>query len=174
MKQFAFLRAINVGGRRVRMETLRELFADLGASSVETFIASGNVIFETRSRAGRPLEAKIEAHLRSSLGYDVATFVRSLDELRAIARHQPFAPGDVAGGTVFVTFIGSPVSAPARAAVAALPPGRGAFHVNGREIYWLRQSRETPFTGNDLEKLVGAGTTRNMNTIHRLVAKYGG
>lgn len=156
------------------METLREIFVDLGASSVETFIASGNVIFETRSRAGRTLEAKIEAHLRSSLGYDVATFVRSLDELRAIARHQPFAPGDVAGGTVFVTFIGSPAPDSARAAVATLPTESGEFHVHGREIYWLRQSRDTPFTGNDLEKLIGAGTMRNMNTIHRLVAKYGG
>jgi uncharacterized protein (DUF1697 family) len=156
------------------METLRELFVDLGASSVETFIASGNVIFETRSRAGRALEARIEAHLRSSLGYEVATFVRSLDELGAITRHQPFAPGDAAAGTVFVTFIGKPVSDTARAAVEELPTETGEFHVHGREIYWLRRSRDTPFTGNDLEKLVGAGTMRNLNTIHRLVAKYGG
>jgi uncharacterized protein (DUF1697 family) len=173
MKHFGFLRAINVGGRTVRMETLRELFADLGATNVETFIASGNVIFETRSRGGRPLEARIEAHLRASLGYDVATFLRTADELRAIARHPAFEPADAVGGTVYVTFVGSPVSRAAVAAVAALRSASDDFHVNGREIYWLRRNRDSAFTGNGLEKAIGMpGTMRNMNTVHRMVAKY--
>ena len=174
MRQFAFLRAINVGGRTVRMEVLRELFTALGASNVETFIASGNVIFETRSRGGRALEARIEAHLRSSLGYDVATFLRTLEELQAIAQHPAFDPDDVAAGTVMVTFVGSPVSGPADAAVAAARTANDDFHVNGREIYWLRRNRDSPFTGNRLEKAIGMpGTMRNMNTVHRLIAKYG-
>ena len=44
----AFLRAINVGGHNVKMDRLRELFEALGLSNVETFIASGNVIFDSR------------------------------------------------------------------------------------------------------------------------------
>ena len=173
MKHFAFLRAINVGGRTVRMETLRELFTELGATNVETFIASGNVIFETRSRGGRALEARIEAHLRASLGYDVTTFLRTADELRAIARHPAFEPADAAGGTVYVTFTASPLSRTAAAAVAALRSASDDFHVNGREIYWLRRSRDAPFTGNGLDRAIGIpGTMRNMNTVHRMVAKY--
>jgi uncharacterized protein (DUF1697 family) len=174
MRQFAFLRAINVGGRTVRMETLRELFTALGASNVETFIASGNVVFDTRSRGGRTLEAKIETHLRAGLGYDVATFLRTPDELHAIARQPAFEPGNAAGGTVYVMFLGSPVSGSAGAAVAALRNASDDFHVDGREIYWLRRSRDSPFTGNGLEKAIGMpGTMRNMNTVHRLIAKYG-
>ena len=60
----AFLRAINVGGRRVKMHHLRELFESLGFSNVETFIASGNVIFDSPAEDTRKLEQRIEDHLR--------------------------------------------------------------------------------------------------------------
>ena len=66
----AFLRAINVGGHTVKMERLRELFAELGLANVETFIASGNVIFDAPSGDAGALERQIEQHLhaaRSSL-----------------------------------------------------------------------------------------------------------
>ena len=51
---FAFLRAINVGGRTIKMERLRREFEVFGFPGVETFIASGNVIF-LGTRAGRPM-----------------------------------------------------------------------------------------------------------------------
>jgi uncharacterized protein (DUF1697 family) len=70
----AFLRAINVGGRTVTMERLRALFSDIGFSNVETFIASGNVIFDSKSAAPTTLEKDIERQLEASLGYSVATF----------------------------------------------------------------------------------------------------
>ena len=66
MRRFAFLRAINVGRRTVRMERLREEFTALGFSAVETFIASGNVTFESGAVKEKPLRDKIErigAHL---------------------------------------------------------------------------------------------------------------
>ncbi len=56
----AFLRAINVGGRTVKMDGLRRLFAALGFSSVETFIASGNVVFEATLKNARALARGIE------------------------------------------------------------------------------------------------------------------
>ena len=52
----AFLRAINVGGHIVKMETLRDLFTAHGLAKVETFIASGNVIFESKAAADKKLE----------------------------------------------------------------------------------------------------------------------
>ena len=73
----AFLRAINVGGHTVTMDKLRKEFEALGLMEVETFIASGNVIFTPRSLDVVALEKKIEARLRASLGYEVATFVRT-------------------------------------------------------------------------------------------------
>ena len=67
-KYVAFLRAINVGGHTVKMEHLRILFEELGFENVETFIASGNVIFDSKTKSTKTLETKIEKHLRQALG----------------------------------------------------------------------------------------------------------
>ena len=57
-KFVAFLRAINVGGHLVKMDELRGLFEALGFSNVETFIASGNVIFDSKATNVKSLERK--------------------------------------------------------------------------------------------------------------------
>mgnify|MGYP000288938660 CR=1 FL=1 len=88
---FAFLRAINVGGHTVKMDHLRQLCESFGLARVETFIASGNVIFETRARDAAALETNIARGLRAALGYDVAVFLRTETELAAIVRFQPCA-----------------------------------------------------------------------------------
>src|SRR4051812_41373904 len=91
MPQFiAFLRAINVGGHTVKMDHLRKLFEALEVSKVETFIASGNVIFEASTTNPQTLERQVEHHLKQSLGYEVATFIRSTSELAAVAAYAPF------------------------------------------------------------------------------------
>ena len=86
----AFLRAINVGGHVVKMEALRKLFESMGLSRVETYIASGNVIFETEARKPGALEKKIEDELKIALGYAVGTFLRSIPELTSIVETIPF------------------------------------------------------------------------------------
>jgi len=58
---FAFLRAVNAGpGRVARMNVLRQAFESLGFSGVATFLGSGNVVFETRTKDVGWLEKKIE------------------------------------------------------------------------------------------------------------------
>ena len=74
-KFIAFLRAINVGNHTVTMDQLRRLFEELGFTNVETFIASGNVIFDAKAKTVSSLEAKIEKHLEKVLGYEVSTMV---------------------------------------------------------------------------------------------------
>ncbi|MBL8057084.1 MAG: DUF1697 domain-containing protein, partial [Anaerolineales bacterium] len=88
----AFLRAINVGGHTVKMDVLRRHFQSLGYSEVETFIASGNVIFTTPRRQLAALEAEIAGRLEAALGYAVATFIRTEAELADLAAYQPFPP----------------------------------------------------------------------------------
>ena len=90
MKYAAFLRAINVGGHVVKMDRLRTLFEAAGFRGVETVIASGNVVFESSRKSAGDLERAIETHLKKALGYPVATFVRSMPELAAIAELEPF------------------------------------------------------------------------------------
>src|SRR5687768_9846940 len=98
-RYIALLRAINVGKHIVKMEKLRSLFEELGFENVETLIASGQVIFETSTSDTSKVEAKIERHLRSALGYDVVTFIRTPAQLRKVAK---LARGD--GRTLYVFF----------------------------------------------------------------------
>src|SRR5688572_28723471 len=104
----AFLRAINVGGRYVKMEVLKRHFDEMGFTGVSTFIASGNVIFETRARDAAALERKIEAGLKKGLGYEVATFLRTPRELAVVVAHEPF-PGSPEAES-YVAFLREPPS----------------------------------------------------------------
>src|ERR1700742_487088 len=89
-RHVALLRGINVGGHTVKMQLLRERFESLGFSNVETVIASGNVVFESPEKSGPSLEKKIERCLEEALGYQVATFLRTVPELSAVVQEQPF------------------------------------------------------------------------------------
>jgi uncharacterized protein (DUF1697 family) len=60
-KHIAFLRAINVGGHIVKMDHLRRLFEALELAEVETFIASGNVIFEAATLRNATTVKKLAA-----------------------------------------------------------------------------------------------------------------
>ena len=175
-RYIACLRAINVGGHVVKMERLRVLFAELGFAKVETFIASGNVIFESDAKSADVLQGKIESRLRAVLGYEVKTFLRSDEELAKIATYQAFPAQEIAaGGVVYIAFLQQP---PGAATVATLTGHRGQvdeFKVRGREIYWLCWTRfsESEFSGSKLEKLLGTKTTvRNSTTVKKLAAKY--
>jgi uncharacterized protein (DUF1697 family) len=172
----AFLRAINVGGHIVTMDKLRGLFTKLGYDGVETFIASGNVVFQARATGGAALEKKIEAGLQQALGYEVKTFVRSGPEVAAIAAFTPFTPARwEAGATRVVGFLAEPLSKDAHHALMKLRGDRDDFQVNGREIYWLSTftQSESKISNVLLERTLKASTTfRGINTIHRLTAKY--
>ncbi len=172
----AFLRAINVGGHVVKMEMLRELFSGLKFSNVETFIASGNVIFETKATPDHRLEQQIEKHLESELGYEVGTFVRSIEEIHAISAYKPFTSEAVkAAHVVSVGFLKGILSASVVEQVMSFRTDVDDFHVHGREAYWLCRvgQTETKVNAKKFERALGGPTTwRNVNTIVRLAAKY--
>jgi uncharacterized protein (DUF1697 family) len=170
----AFLRAINVGGHTVKMDNLRRLFESLDFSKVETFIASGNVIFESAARNVKALEKKIEDKLQQSLGYKVAAFIRSADELAGIANSNPFGKlGDDAG--LYIAFVAEQPGAEARKKLLSLETKSDQFHVDGREIYWLCLTKfsDSTFSGPLLEKIIGMpATVRNSTTVGKIAVKY--
>jgi uncharacterized protein (DUF1697 family) len=171
----AFLRAINVGGHVVKMNVLREQFEALGFSDVETFIASGNVLFSSRAKDIAALERKIEGRLKAALGYEVATFVRRSDEVSAMAAYAPFPPAMVRTAvSVWVGFLAAPMPPAAQEALRALETPFDAFHVNGREIYWLRRKTQSESTLSNtvIERALRARCSfRGMNTIVRLTSR---
>ena len=171
----AFLRAINVGGHTVKMDRLRVAFEELGLTRVETFIASGNVVFDATARTTPTLESRIEAHLQETFGFAVDTFVRSPGELSLVAECRPFADF-VAGGradSLYVAFLRAAPTAAACRAVAALRSEVDELEVDGREIYWKRRGGLSArgVSGALLEKIAGRATIRNVTTVRKLAAK---
>lgn len=172
----AFLRAINVGGHTVTMAQLRREFEALGLKDVETFIASGNVVFTSRSTDLAALEKKIEARLGASLGYEVATFVRTCAEVAAVAGCKPFPEAQIKTAAAFsVGFLAAPLDAAARRTLMAFRTDVDDFHTNGREVYWLCQTRQSDstFSNVSMERaLKTRATFRGINTVARLAAKH--
>lgn len=170
----AFLRAINVGGHIVKMERLRALFEGAGLANVSTFIASGNVLFESR-KAPTQLEAQIEKTLQAALGYEVATMVRSSAELAAIVE-QVTSRGLAAepGVTLYVGLLKEAPAAGAAGKVRAMSNDVDTLEIQGRELYWRcrKSMSESTVVGSALGKALGVPmTTRNINTMQKLDAR---
>ncbi len=157
MRFVAFLRAINTGNRRIKMMELRDVFSYAGFEHVETYIASGNVIFE----AGSPPDVgRIEKAIRDGVGFDSRAFVRSASEVRSVLERVPWKH---AGAVVDVSFLEqSPEDRLARdlEATAVLPE---ELAVRGAEVYFLRASRG----GQTTHKEQVVAKTLHMNTTRR-------
>jgi uncharacterized protein (DUF1697 family) len=176
-KYVAFLRAINLGGHNIKMEYLRSLFEQMGLSNVETFIASGNVIFEAASADAQELERKITTALQAALGYAVAGFVRTTAELAEIARYEPFKDAglDAGDSTLYIAFLASSPEDLGLHRLLALASEVNQFHANSREIYWLCRTcfSDSGFSGAQLEKALGMPSTiRNASTVKKIAQKY--
>ena len=171
-KYIAFLRAINVGGHNVKMAELKKHFESLGLSNVETFIASGNVIFETSAKDAAKLERKIESKLHEALGYEVATFLRTTSEVADVAKYIPFKTKGEALNVAFMA------EAPDEVIVKKIMTFKNEiddFHVHGREMYWSCQVKQSDskFSNAAFEKIIGRRATfRGMNTIQKMAEKY--
>ena len=170
----ALLRGINLGGHTVKMDRLKQLFEELGFKKVETFIASGNVIFESASRNTAALEKKIAAHLEKSLGFPAATFLRTDQELARALEHE--ALDDPESHSVYIAFL---FESPSKASHEKLMGHRtknDEFHVREREVYWLCRTprmSDSPFFKVGIEKALGMkATVRNATTVAKLVEKY--
>lgn len=174
----AFLRGINLGKRRLTMDDLRARFVELKFAHVATFIASGNVIFESKERDAAKLTRAIEAHLAKKLGYEVDTFLRTRAEVAAVAAFRPFPKGDLAAetNTVHCSFLTAPLSAAqARGLVGCRTPV-DEFCIEGREFYWLCRikSHESKVWSSPAMRALKlpSSSARNLTTIRKLAALY--
>lgn len=175
----AFLRGMNLGGRRIKNDELRRRFEAMGLEEVATFRASGNVIFGSGDESERgALAERVEAELEAMLGYGVPVFLRAAAEVVAIAAFEPFDRALVAAskGKLQVSLLREEPPVAAREQVLALATDEDRLALAGRELYWL-PSGGILDAGLDLkavERLVGPDTRRTMGTIEQLAAKHCG
>lgn len=172
----AFLRAINVGGRFVKMDDLLSVFDKLGLTETETFIASGNIVFKSSVTKSEALRERISAGLEKALGYEVETFLRTDNDLTRIAAYQAF-PGEALKGAeaLNIAFVHAHLDQEAKRKLMALRTDIDDFAVDGREIYWLcrRKQSESTISNAVIEKTLRMKTTiRSISTIKKIAAKY--
>jgi uncharacterized protein (DUF1697 family) len=179
MRYIAFLRGINLGQRRIKMDDLAARFRELKLTEVETFIASGNVLFSNRAADAAKLEAQIEKHLHASLGYEVDTFVRTRAEVAVVAALRPFAKTDMddPANTVHAGFLKAELSPAQRRGLEACRSETDAFRVEGREYFWLCRRIKTHeskiWSAPELRALkLPTSTMRNVTTIRRLAGEF--
>jgi uncharacterized protein (DUF1697 family) len=172
----AFLRGMNLGGRRIKNDELRREFEALGFADVACFRASGNVIFAAGESSEAKLRERIEARLEESLGYEVPVFLRSADELRTMAAYEPFEEPVLAAtwGKVQVVLLGREPAAADRREALALSSKDDRLALEGRELYWLPRGG---MSDSELDlKAIGAAlgltTIRTKGTVDQIAAKH--
>jgi uncharacterized protein (DUF1697 family) len=172
----AFLRGMNLGGRRITNDDLRSHFEALGCEEVATFRASGNVIFAADAESPAKLTARLEAGLAEALAYEVPVFLRSEEELLAIAAHEPFEPKalDTSTGKLQIALLTRKPSVAAAKKALAMSDGADRLAIEKRELYWLPHGRmsDSELDLKALATILGSMTIRTKGTIDQIAAKH--
>ena len=172
-KYVAFLRGINVGGRVIKMDALRQIFIKAGVKNVKTYIQSGNVIFESSSDPD-VIVKKIEKALLNELGYEVPVLLRTVEELEEIIKLNPFkkvkSKYDVKHYVVF--FYNEPVTKP-KLPLHSPKKDVEVFHIHKTTAFCLSRSMDGKvwgFPNAFIEKeFKMPATTRNWNTVCKVI-----
>jgi uncharacterized protein (DUF1697 family) len=170
----AFLRAINIGGRRISNADLAAHFEALGFDGAEVYQAAGNVVVETDEDDAGRVRRVIDEGLTERLGYDCMTYLRDADEVRAIAEATPFDPKVAAGRKMHVALLEKLPEPGVAEQVLARGTDDDRLAFGARELYWLPKGRmmDSGLDLRALEQLVGGWTMRTKGTIERIAARY--
>jgi uncharacterized protein (DUF1697 family) len=161
---------MNVGGHRITNDELRATFARIGFDEAGVYRASGNVAFD--AGRGDPT-ATIEKGLEEELGYAVPTFVRTAEQMRALAEDEPFDAKtlDSAKGKLQVVFLREP---PPKSVLDRATDADQLALGPGSELYWLPSGglMESELGMDGLIDLVGEATHRTKGTVEQMAKKF--
>jgi uncharacterized protein (DUF1697 family) len=172
----AFLRGMNIGGRRISNDELRAHFTTMGFADVATFRASGNVVFAGKAQPPDAVKERIETGLEKLLGYAVPTFVRTAAEVQAIAAATPFDTEQLqrSAGKLQVVLLGAAPSHEAQADALALAGDTDGLVFDGREVYWLPSGGVlvSSLDMTSIARVLGQTTIRTKGTVEQIAAKH--
>ena len=169
----ALLRGINLGPKnKIAMRDLSEIFRGAGCGDVRTYIQSGNVIFTGSSELSGRLPDLITAQIQKRFGYKVPVMLRTVGELRAVVRSNPFLKEGAVEDILHVMFL---ADLPRPGAAKSLDPDRSPpdrFMVLGKEVYLLFPDgfARTKLTSAYFDSKLGTiGTVRTWRTVTKLL-----
>lgn len=173
----ALLRGINVGGKnRIKMANLKSLFETIGLLHVETYIQSGNVIFESDQQE-ELLQEKIEHEIENKFGFMVNVVIRTADELDKLIKDCPFSVEEVMeaeslnseGESLYASMFTQALSQEKIEYLSTFRSEKDEFRIKNRDIYLLVcHSIRNSKVANHLQKLDIPSTVRNWKTITKL------
>jgi uncharacterized protein (DUF1697 family) len=176
----AILRGINVAGHNpIRMKQLRDLCNLLGFQSVETYVQSGNIVFQTKMENPSVLSKRINERLLQSSGFNAPVVVRTRGEMQSVIANNPFVKErGVDPSKLHVTFLSETPKKGSRKRLEALATSPDRFHAAPREIYLYCPNGygRTQISNTAIEKALSVtATTRNWNTtktLAEMVSKF--
>lgn len=169
----AMLRGINVSGQKIiKMEHLRASFETLGFRGVETYVQSGNVIFETAKNSSESLSRKIGERILRDFGFPVSIVLKTSKNLEKVIQGNPFArKKTIDPSKLHVTFLSEPPSRSALRRLQVLSAEPDQFRLAGQEIYLYCPDGygRTKLSNSAFERILSvAATTRNWRTLNKL------
>lgn len=170
----SLLRGINVSGKNIlKMDALREMYENLGFSSVSTYVQSGNVIFKTSETDPQILATQISTQIKTTVGFDVPVLVLTLDQLAKTIQENRFLNETEKDPAFFhITFLAEkPTEINLQIFTEKKSPTEAFHYVDTRfYLYCPLGYGQTKLTNNFIEsKLKVAATTRNWRTLNELL-----
>ncbi|MFQ3858084.1 DUF1697 domain-containing protein [Leptospira kirschneri] len=163
----ALLRGINVSGqKKILMKDLSSIFESLGFMNVKTYIQSGNVLFQDKSKNVKELIALIEKKIREVFGFEVIVFIRSKEEFKAIIQSNPFSKKD--SNRIYVSFLNESKKNLDLTEIETVKIKGEELVIQNKEIYFFSPKGYgvSKLSNNFLEKKLNvSATTRNWKTV---------
>lgn len=178
----ALLRGINVGGNnKIKMAELKKMFESLSLSRVQTYIQSGNVLFQSEEMEEVILRTKIEEGIEATFGFSVSVILRTSDELNRIVANNPFSDEEVAAAEalsdkecLYVAMLQDEPTQEGVERLAAYQNDHDRYYIEGKEVYLLFDlSIRNSKLANNLHRLGVPVTIRNWKTMNKLISLAG-
>ena len=169
----ALLAGINIGGRTtVPMAELRAVFTELGYREVQTYIQSGNVLFEADTGDEGRVLAALRPALSARFGWDIEVLLRTGPELAAVIAGNPFLDRQDDPTKLLVTFLSAEPAADRATRLLQPPAGEtGELRLVGREVYLHASDGygKSKLSNAYLARALGVvATTRNWKSVSKL------
>lgn len=172
----AFLRAVNIKPRWVKMDLLRAALEDNGFGEVDTYIQSGNVRVSTAMRSAAKVEARLREVISSEFGFDVPVVVRTVTQLRGLLEEvEGMESPIVAEARRYVTFMSGDLDPEGVRALHAWDVATEGARVVGNDVVLFLAAgvQGAKLSNARIEKLTGAvGTARNLTVVRALVERW--